>query len=152
MHHLRGLRIRVPGGNQHLPLIVGLRERAVNIGKWGKRIRLQALPQRWRRNGNALGFATSERQKFIEKNELPYFDWTQEYCLSGGLHGRLRSRKGGRSLSGAGRVLCAPCSGFTFWRAAAYEKWPPAIRRAGWARSGGAQVAEANIATLRAAR
>jgi Fe-S oxidoreductase len=33
------------------------------------------------RNGNSLGFAASERQKFIEKNELPIFDGTQEYCL-----------------------------------------------------------------------
>jgi len=33
------------------------------------------------RNGNSLGFASSERLKFIEKNELPIYDGTQEYCL-----------------------------------------------------------------------
>ena len=33
------------------------------------------------RNGNSLGFAASERQKFIEKNELPIYDGSQEYCL-----------------------------------------------------------------------
>jgi Fe-S oxidoreductase len=33
------------------------------------------------RSGNSLGFASSERQKFIEKNALPIFDGSQEYCL-----------------------------------------------------------------------
>jgi Fe-S oxidoreductase len=69
-----------PVGIQHLPLIVGLRRGAVNTGKWeddygGK------LFHNLERHGNALGFAPSERQKFIEKNSLPWFDGTQEYCL-----------------------------------------------------------------------
>jgi Fe-S oxidoreductase len=69
-----------PVGIQHLPLIVGLRRGAVNTGKWeddygGK------LFHNLERHGNALGFAPSERQKFIEKNSLPLFDGTQEYCL-----------------------------------------------------------------------
>jgi Fe-S oxidoreductase len=33
------------------------------------------------RNGNALGFSINERDKFIQKQELPAFDGTQEYCL-----------------------------------------------------------------------
>jgi Fe-S oxidoreductase len=69
-----------PVGIQHLPVIIGLRRGAVNTGKWeddyGTKMFL-ALE----RNGNSLGFASSERQKFIEKNELPLFDGTQEYCL-----------------------------------------------------------------------
>jgi len=69
-----------PVGIQHLPVIIGLRRGAVNTGKWeddyGTKMFL-ALE----RNGNSLGFASSERQKFIEKNELPIYDGTQEYCL-----------------------------------------------------------------------
>ena len=69
-----------PVGIQHLPVIIGLRRGAVNTGKWeddyGSKMFLTM-----ERNGNSLGFASSERQKFIEKNELPIFDGTQEYCL-----------------------------------------------------------------------
>ena len=69
-----------PVGIQHLPLMVGLRRGAVNTGKWeddyGGKLFLNL-----ERNGNALGFAASERQKFIEKNSLPIFDGAQEYCL-----------------------------------------------------------------------
>jgi len=69
-----------PVGIQHLPVIIGLRRGAVNTGKWeddyGSKMFLAM-----ERNGNSLGFAASERQKFIEKNELPIFDGTQEYCL-----------------------------------------------------------------------
>jgi len=69
-----------PVGIQHLPVIIGLRRGAVNTGKWeddyGTKMFL-ALE----RNGNSLGFASSERQKFIEKNALPIYDGTQEYCL-----------------------------------------------------------------------
>ena len=61
-------------------MIIGLRRGAVNTGKWeddyGTKLFLNL-----ERNGNALGFAASERQKFIEKNELPIYDGTQEYCL-----------------------------------------------------------------------
>ena len=61
-------------------MIIGLRRGAVNTGKWeddyGTKLFLTL-----ERNGNALGFASSEREKFIEKNELPIFDGTQEYCL-----------------------------------------------------------------------
>jgi Fe-S oxidoreductase/nitrate reductase gamma subunit len=69
-----------PVGIEHLPVIIGLRRGAVNTGKWeddyGTKLFL-ALE----RNGNALGFASSEREKFIQKQELPIFDGTQEYCL-----------------------------------------------------------------------
>jgi Fe-S oxidoreductase len=69
-----------PVGIQHLPMIVGLRRGAVNTGKWeddyGGKMFLAM-----ERNGNSLGFASSDRLKFIEKNELPIYDGTQEYCL-----------------------------------------------------------------------
>ena len=75
-----GCEFQCPVGIQHLPMIIGLRRGAVNTGKWeddyGTKLFLNL-----ERNGNSLGFAASERQKFIEKNELPIYDGTQEYCL-----------------------------------------------------------------------
>ena len=69
-----------PVGIQHLPIIIGLRRGAVNTGKWeddyGTKLFLNL-----ERNGNALGFSSTERDKFIQKQELPIFDGTQEYCL-----------------------------------------------------------------------
>jgi Fe-S oxidoreductase len=69
-----------PVGVQHLPMIIGLRRGAVNTGKWeddyGTKLFLNL-----ERNGNALGFSASERDKFIAKQEFPMFDGTQEYCL-----------------------------------------------------------------------
>ena len=69
-----------PVGIQHLPIIIGLRRGAVNTGRWedeyGTKLFLNL-----ERNGNTMGFASSERQKFLEKNELPVYDGTQEYCL-----------------------------------------------------------------------
>jgi Fe-S oxidoreductase len=69
-----------PVGIQHLPIIIGLRRGAVNTGKWeddyGTKLFLNL-----ERNGNAMGFASSDRQKFIEKNGLPIYDGGQEYCL-----------------------------------------------------------------------
>jgi Fe-S oxidoreductase len=69
-----------PVGIQHLPLIVGLRRGAVNTGKWDNS-HGGDLFNTLERQGNALGFPPSEREKFIVKNGLPYFDGTQEYCL-----------------------------------------------------------------------
>ncbi|MFI5113595.1 MAG: (Fe-S)-binding protein [Terriglobales bacterium] len=69
-----------PVGIQHLPLIVGLRRGAVNTGKWDN-THGGELFNTLERHGNALGFPPSEREKFIAKNGLPYFDGTQEYCL-----------------------------------------------------------------------
>jgi Fe-S oxidoreductase len=69
-----------PVGVQHLPMIIGLRRGAVNTGKWeddyGTKLFLNL-----ERNGNALGFSSSERDKFIAKQEFPIFNGTQEYCL-----------------------------------------------------------------------
>lgn len=69
-----------PVGIQHLPVIIGLRRGAVNTGVWedsyGTKLFLAM-----ERNGNALGMASSERTKFIDKNALPIYDGTQEYCL-----------------------------------------------------------------------
>ncbi len=69
-----------PVGIQHLPLIIGLRRGAVNTGKWEDTYGTD-LFLKLERYGNALGFAHSEREKFIAKSGLPYFDGTQEYCL-----------------------------------------------------------------------
>lgn len=69
-----------PVGVQHLPMIVGLRRGAVNTGKWeddfGTKLFLNL-----ERNGNSLGMAAGERDKFIQKQQFPIFDGTQEYCL-----------------------------------------------------------------------
>jgi Fe-S oxidoreductase len=69
-----------PVGIQHLPMIIGLRRGAVNTGKWeddyGTKLFLNL-----ERNGNSLGFSSTERDKFVEKQALPIFDGTQEYCL-----------------------------------------------------------------------
>ena len=75
-----GCEYSCPVGIQHLPIIIGLRRGAVNTGKWedeyGTKLFLTL-----ERNGNSLGFPSSERQKFIEKHALPIYDGTQEYCL-----------------------------------------------------------------------
>jgi len=69
-----------PVGIEHVPIIVGLRRGAVNTGAWeddhGSKLFL-ALE----RGSNALGMSATERDKFIQKTELPIFDGTQEYCL-----------------------------------------------------------------------
>jgi Fe-S oxidoreductase len=69
-----------PVGIQHLPVIVGLRRGATNTGAWeddyGTKLFL-ALEK----NGNALGLSATERDKFIQKQQFPVFDGTQEYCL-----------------------------------------------------------------------
>lgn len=69
-----------PVGIQHLPTIIGLRRGAVNTGKWEDDYGTK-LFRNLERSGNAMGFASSERQKFIEKSGLPLFDGSQEYCL-----------------------------------------------------------------------
>ena len=69
-----------PVGIEHVPMIVGLRRGAVNTGAWednhGAKLFL-ALE----RGSNALGMSAAERDKFVEKNALPAFDGTEEYCL-----------------------------------------------------------------------
>jgi Fe-S oxidoreductase len=69
-----------PVGIQHLPIIIGLRRGAVNTGKWEDHHGTD-LFLNLERHGNALGFAHSEREKFIQKSGLPLFDGSQEYCL-----------------------------------------------------------------------
>ena len=75
-----GCEYQCPVGIQHLPIIIGLRRGAVNTGKWEDEYGTK-LFLTMERNGNSLGFASSERQKFIERAELPIFDGSQEYCL-----------------------------------------------------------------------
>ncbi len=69
-----------PVGIEHLPMIVGLRRGAVNTGAWqddhGAKLFL-ALE----RGSNALGLGSAERDKFVQKQQFPIFDGTQEYCL-----------------------------------------------------------------------
>jgi len=69
-----------PVGVEHLPILVGLRRGAVNTGAWedeyGGKLFL-ALE----RTGNPLGNSPADRERFIQKLEIPYFDGTQEYCL-----------------------------------------------------------------------
>jgi Fe-S oxidoreductase len=69
-----------PVGIEHLPIIVGLRRGEVNTGRWedehGTKLFLNL-----ERQGNAMGFSPSERDKFIARQEFPIFDGSQEYCL-----------------------------------------------------------------------
>jgi Fe-S oxidoreductase len=69
-----------PVGIEHLPMIVGLRRSEVNTGRWedehGTKLFLNL-----ERQGNAMGFSPSDRDKFISKQQLPLFDGSQEYCL-----------------------------------------------------------------------
>jgi Fe-S oxidoreductase len=69
-----------PVGIEHVPILIGLRRGAVNTGAWddshGTRLFLNL-----ERGGNALGLSSTERDRFIEKQALPIFDGTQEYCL-----------------------------------------------------------------------
>jgi Fe-S oxidoreductase len=69
-----------PVGIEHLPILVGLRRGAVNTGGWedehGSKLFL-ALE----RGSNALGMSALERDKFIQKQQFPIFDGSQEYCL-----------------------------------------------------------------------
>jgi Fe-S oxidoreductase len=69
-----------PVGIEHVPILVGLRRGAVNTGAWeddhGSKLFL-ALE----RGSNALGLSPLDRDKFIQKQALPIFDGSQEYCL-----------------------------------------------------------------------
>jgi Fe-S oxidoreductase len=134
-------------GIEHLPLIVGLRRGAVNTGRWeddhGAR-----LFRNLERSGNALGFASSERRQFIERNKLPYYDGSQEYCLWLGCMGAFDP--GGREIVLAlGRVLRHLGVSFGVLREERCTGDP--ARRLGNDLAA-AQVAEANIETLRAAK
>jgi Fe-S oxidoreductase len=69
-----------PVGIEHLPIMVGLRRGAVNTGTWDNNYGAK-LFLGLERGSNALGISAMERDKFIQKQELPIFDGTQEYCL-----------------------------------------------------------------------
>lgn len=69
-----------PVGIEHLPIMVGLRRGAVNTGAWEDDYGAKLFNQ-LERGSNALGIGAAERDKFIQKEGLPAFDGTQEYCL-----------------------------------------------------------------------
>jgi len=92
-----------PVGIQHLPLIVGLRRGAVNTGQWDDEYG-GTLFINLERSGNALGLGSSDRDKFIAKQEFPIFDGTQEYCLWLGCMGAY-DPKGREIITSFARVM-----------------------------------------------
>ncbi|MGA3019726.1 MAG: (Fe-S)-binding protein, partial [Bryobacteraceae bacterium] len=135
-----------PVGIQHLPMIVGLRRGAVNTGKWEDNFGTK-LFLNLERNGNALGFAPSDRQKFIEKAALPLYDGTQEYCLWLGCMGSY-DPQGREIVLALARVLRH--AGVTFGVLRKEKCTGDPARRLGNDLAVG-NVAEANIEILRAA-
>ena len=135
-----------PVGIQHLPMIVGLRRAAVNTGQWedehGARLFLNL-----ERSGNAFGFPAVERQTFIEKNGLPIYDGTQEYCLWLGCMGAY-DPQGREIVLALARVLRH--AGVTFGVLRKEKCTGDPARRLGNDLAV-SQLAEANIETLRAA-
>jgi Fe-S oxidoreductase len=142
-----GCEFQCPVGIQHLPIIIGLRRGAVNTGKWedeyGGKLFLNL-----ERNGNALGFAASERQKFVEKNELPIYDGTQEYCLWLGCMGA-NDPQGREIVLSLARVLRH--AGVTFGVLRKEKCTGDPARRLGNDLAV-SQVAEQNIEALRSAK
>ena len=69
-----------PVGIEHLPIMIGLRRGAVNTGAWEDDYGAKLFNQ-LERGSNALGIGAAERDKFIQREQLPLFDGTQEYCL-----------------------------------------------------------------------
>jgi Fe-S oxidoreductase len=69
-----------PVGIEHLPIIIGMRRGAVNTGAWEDEYGTK-LFNGLERGANALGISAAERDKFIQREALPLFDGTQEYCL-----------------------------------------------------------------------
>ena len=69
-----------PLGIEHLPMIIGLRRGKVNTGEWeddyGNKLFLNL-----EKYGNSLGLSVSERDKFIQKQQFPIYDGTQDYVL-----------------------------------------------------------------------
>ncbi len=142
-----GCEFQCPVGIQHLPVMIGLRRGAVNTGKWedeyGTKLFLNL-----ERNGNALGFAATERQKFIEKNSLPYYDGTQQYCLWLGCMGAY-DPQGREIVLALARVLRH--AGITFGVLKKEKCTGDPARRLGNDLAF-SQVAEPNIEALRAAK
>jgi Fe-S oxidoreductase len=133
-----------PVGIQHLPMIIGLRRGAVNTGKWeddyGTKLFLNL-----ERNGNALGFSSTERDKFVEKQELPIFDGTQEYCLWLGCMGGY-DPQGREIVASLARILRGLSISFGVLRKEKCTGDP--ARRLGNDLAFG-QLAESNLETLR---
>jgi len=146
MHHLRRLRIRVPSGDTAFAANRRPAARRGEHRKWENEYGSK-LFRNLERNGNALGFAPSERQKFIEKNELPYFDGIQEYCLWLGCMGSY-DPQGREIVLALARVLRH--AGVTFGVLRKEKGTGDPARRLGNDLAA-AQAAEANIETLRAA-
>jgi Fe-S oxidoreductase len=69
-----------PVGIEHVPILIGLRRGAVNTGAWDNR-QGSKLFLALERGSNALGLSPTDRDKFIQRQQLPLFDGTQEYCL-----------------------------------------------------------------------
>jgi Fe-S oxidoreductase len=69
-----------PVGIEHLPILIGLRRGAVNTGSWEDTYGTK-LFNGLERGSNALGIGAAERDKFVQKQQFPIFDGTQEYCL-----------------------------------------------------------------------
>ena len=69
-----------PVGIEHLPIIIGLRRGTVNTGEWDDDYGTK-LFRALERSGNSLGLSANERSKFIDKQQFPIFDGSQEYCL-----------------------------------------------------------------------
>jgi Fe-S oxidoreductase len=142
-----GCEFQCPVGIQHLPLIVGLRRGAVNTGKWedeyGAKLFLNL-----ERSGNPMGFSASERQKFIERAGLPYFDGSQEYCLWLGCMGSY-DPQGREIVIALAKVLRH--AGVSFGVLKKEKCTGDSARRLGNDLAV-SQLAEANIETLRAAK
>ena len=102
-----------PVGVQHLPVLIGLRRGAVNTGAWEDRYGTK-LFLALEKQGNSLGMSSTERDKFIAKQEFPIFDGTQEYCLWLGCMGSY-DPKGREIVSDFARVMRA--SWDAVWRA-----------------------------------
>src|ERR1700739_342197 len=69
-----------PVGIEHLPILIGLRRGAVNTGSWDDAYGTK-LFNGLERGSNALGIGAAERDSFVQKQQFPTFDGSQEYCL-----------------------------------------------------------------------
>jgi len=92
-----------PVGIEHLPILIGLRRGAVNTGAWADE-RGAKLFLALERGSNPLGIPAAERDKFIQKQGLPIFDGTQEYCLWLGCMGAY-DPKGREIVANLSRVM-----------------------------------------------
>jgi len=92
-----------PVGVEHVGLITGLRRGAVNTGRW-EDPRTAALFVKLERQGNPLGMAAFERDRFIKRAALPLFDGTQDYCLWLGCMGAY-DPQGRETVTALARIL-----------------------------------------------